>query len=520
MRPKGPFFLSLDFGTESVRGAVFDQKGKMIITDVVAYKTYFPHPGWAEQYPDDWYHSFIQAVKRIVQNIDVDMESIIALTVDTTSCTVVALDQEFNPLRNALLWMDVRSFNQAERIAQSGMDALKYNGFGSVSAEWMPPKVLWIKENEPEIYAKASYFCGFQDWINYKLTGKYVGSINNATIRWYYDSRTGGFPADFYRAIGLEDIVDKFPRDILALGTPIGKINSEVAKNTGLSQNILVVQGGADAYIGVIGLGATKPGRLAFITGSSHLMIGHTEREFHKLGIFGGFPDAVMPGFWVVEGAQISTGSILKWFKENFIGGRYEREAEKRGLPLYDYFNQLAASLPIGSEGIIVLNYWQGNRNPLTDSQARGVIWGLSLKHTPVHIYRAIMEAVSYGTEHIMRYFREAGFIPEEVYACGGATKSEFWMQMQSDVLGIPINLTEEPNAPLLGDAILAAFGAGVYSSIDEAAKRMVRIKKRIEPVRENTEEYRYFVDKYIETYPPLRELMHDMLIHESGSSR
>jgi ribulokinase len=520
MMPAGPFFLSLDFGTESVRAAIFDQRGKMVTSAAVAYRTYFPHSGWAEQRPDDWYHSFIQVVKMIVQNTEVDVESIIALTVDTTSCTVVALDQNFNPLRNALLWMDVRSSKQAERIARSKMDALKYNGFGSVSAEWMPPKALWIKENEPDVYAHASYLCGFQDWINYKLTGKYVGSINNATIRWYYDSRNGGFPADFYDAIGLEDIIDKFPRDILELGTPIGKIDPEVAKNTGLTHNILVVQGGADAYVGVIGLGATKPGRLAFITGSSHLMIGHAEREFHQMGIFGGFPDAIMPGFWVVEGAQISTGSILKWFKENFAGSRYEREAGEQGLSLYDYFNNLAGALPIGSEGLIVLNYWQGNRNPLTDSQARGVIWGLSLKHTPVHVYRAIMEAVSYGTEHIMRYFREAGFMPEEVYACGGATKSEFWMQMQSDVLGIPINLTEEPNAPLLGGAILASCGAGIYSSIDRAAQRMVRVRKRIEPVHERTEEYRYFVEKYIETYPPLKELMHDMLNHEWSSSR
>jgi ribulose kinase len=163
------------------------------------------------------------------------------------------------------------------------------------------------------------------------------------------------------------------------------------------------------------------------------------------------------------------------------------------------------------------LNYWQGNRNPLVDSQVRGVIWGLSLKHTPVHIYRAILEAVSYGSEHIMRYFREAGFVPREVYACGGATKSDLWMQIQCDVLGVPIFLTEEPNAPLLGDAILASYGGGVYDSIDEAASQMVKVKKKIEPNLDNTEMYRYYVDRYIGTYPQMRELMHDMLRHETS---
>jgi sugar (pentulose or hexulose) kinase len=135
-----------------------------------------------------------------------------------------------------------------------------------------------------------------------------------------------------------------------------------------------------------------------------------------------------------------------------------------------------------------------------------------------VHVYRAIMEAVCYGTEHIMRYFKEAGFVPEEVYACGGATKSNLWMQMQSDVLGVPINLTEEPNAPLLGDAILAAYGAGVYTSIEEAANNMVRIQKKIEPDFKKTERYKYYINMYIETYPHLKDLMHDMLKHETGS--
>ena len=190
----------------------------------------------------------------------------------------------------------------------------------------------------------------------------------------------------------------------------------------------------------------------------------------------------------MVEGAQISTGSILKWFKEQFIREEYGAEAKKKGISVYDYLNSLAQNVKLGSEGLILLNYWQGNRNPLVDSQARGVLWGLSLKHTPVHVYRAIMEAVSYGSEHIMRYFREAGFIPKELYACGGSTKSELWMQIQSDVLGVPIYFTQEPNAPLLGDAILASFGAGVYKSIEEASSKRVKIRRKIDPIKENTE--------------------------------
>jgi len=518
MAQEKTYFLTLDFGTESVRGALFDDAGNMVYTASREYKTYYPRPGWAEQNPEEWWEAFLWVLRNITDNSGVDSTSIVSMTVDTTSCTVLALDGKFTPLRNAIIWMDVRAFHQAGRIAQSGMDALKYNGYGSVSAEWMPSKALWLKENEPEVYYNAVHICEFQDWINYRLTGEYVGSINNTTVRWYYDSRSGGWPADFYEHIGLGDVIKKFPPDILALGKIIKKIKPHIASLTGLSKETIVVQGGADAYIGILGLGAVKPGRLAFITGSSHLLLGHTEKEFHKKGIFGAFPDAVMPGLYVVEGAQISTGSILKWLKQGFIGKEYEHKAEQKNLFLYEYMNGLAKDIKIGSEGLVLLDYWQGNRNPLTDAQARGVVWGLSLKHTPVHVYRAVMEGVAYGTEHIMRYFRESGYQPKEIHACGGATNSSLWMQIHSDVLGLPIFLTEEPNAPLLGDAVLASYGAGVYNSIEEAAERMVKIKRKIEPYPGNTEAYRYYVDKYIETYPRLKDLMHDMLKHETHS--
>ncbi len=510
------YVLALDFGTESVRGALFGEHGNMVYTSAHEYRTLFPKPGWAEQIPAQWWDAFIRVVGDIVKKSGVDSAKILSAAVDTTSCTVLILDKNFMPLRNALLWMDVRAFRQAEKISGCGMDALKYNGFGSVSAEWMPSKVLWVKENEPDVWERARYVCGFQDWVNYRLTGEYVGSINNATVRWYYNSKSGGWPRDFYEAIGLADALDKFPGLILGLGAPIAPIRPEVAEVVGLSDKTVIVQGGADAYIGILGLGAVKPGRIAFITGSSHLMLGHSSEEFHGKGIFGGFPDAVMPGLYVVEGAQISTGSVLKWFKNGFIGRELEEEAASKGLDLYDYMNMCAKSIKLGSDGLILLDYWQGNRNPLTDSRARGVIWGLSLNHTPVHVYRAIMEGVAYGTEHIMRCFKDSGFEPKEIYACGGATHSDLWMQIHSDVMGMPIHLTEEPNAPLLGDAMLAFYGAGVYSSIEEAASAMVRVRKSIEPNLENTRQYTYYVDRYLETYPRLKDLMHDMVRHET----
>ena len=261
-------FLTLDFGTESVRGAIFDDSGKMIHTVAKEYKTYFPHPGWAEQKPEEWWESFIAVVRKMVRESSVPLESILSMAIDTTSCTVLALDKHFRPLRNAIIWMDVRSYQQANRIAESGMEALKYNGFGSVSAEWMPCKALWLKENEPDTYNNARYICGFEDWINYQLTGEYVGSINNTTMRWYYNNRKGGWPVDFYNEIGLSDVIDKFPKMILGLGKPIGTIKPEVASTTGLSKGRVSPQSRVRCHLdwrqdGRAGNGRGRTGRRA-----------------------------------------------------------------------------------------------------------------------------------------------------------------------------------------------------------------------------------------------------------------
>jgi FGGY-family pentulose kinase len=511
------YFLTFDFGTESLRGALFNERGEMLNTACRPYTTLFPHPGWAEQIPTKWWEAFRQVIRTLLDDSGIGPERITALCIDSTSCTVLPLDSRFRPLRNALLWMDVRSFRQAARIAECGCEALKYNGYGGVSAEWMPSKALWLKENEPEIYNEACYLCELQDYINFLLTGEYVASINNVTIRWYYDAWHGGWPRDLYESVGLGEVIGKFPPRVLKMGEPIGRVQPRAAEETGLSRETMVIQGGADAFAGMLGMGAVKPDRLALITGSSHVLLGQSKEEFHRRGVFGAFPDAVITGQCTVEGSQISTGSVLKWFKDQFIGQEYEREAEKQGLNLYDYLSDIAREIKIGSDGLILLNYWQGNRNPVTDSEARGAVWGFSLKHTAAHLYRAIMEGIAYGTEYILRQFKEAGFEADGIYVCGGATNSELWMQIHADVMGLPMYLTAEPNAPLLGDAILASCGAGVYGSIEEAAGNMVRVRAKIEPDMRRYEAYRYYVDRYIETYTRMCDLMHDMLRHETS---
>jgi ribulokinase len=458
----------------------------------------------------------VAAVHEAMSESGVSPEEISGISHDCTSCTVVALDESDQVLRPAILWMDVRAADQARRIGETGDPALKYNGFGPVSAEWMPSKALWLKENEPDTYSDARRICEYTDWMTHRLTGEWTASINNTSIRWYYDRDEGGWPESLYEAVGLDDLLEKFPQDVLDLGTVVGGLRKEAAEELGLRPDIPVAQGGVDAYVAMVGLDALDPGKMALITGSSHVMLGQATEPIHGPGFWGAFTDAVIPGQYVVEGGQVSTGSVVAWFKNRFAGNEAE-EAERRGVDTYDVLNELARDVPPGSEGLVVIDYWQGNRTPHTDPEARGMMWGLSLSHDTGHVFRAILEGICYGTEHIFRTLRENEFEPREIVAAGGPTKSDLWMQMHADVSGLPISFTKVGDAPALGSAILASVGAEIYPDIKEAASNMVHTESSIEPDQERHEEYKFYVDKYVETYPRMQELMHDVVRHVAG---
>lgn len=510
MMASSPYFLGIDGGTESVRVALFDREGTQVGGASHTYALKHPHPGWAEQNPDEWWASLVAAFRDMMCNSSITPNEIAGISLGCTTCTVVVLDKYDRVLRPAIMWMDVRAVEQARRIAETGDAALKYNGFANVSAEWMPCKALWLKKHEPDIYRAATRICEYTDWITYRLTGEWTASINIASLRWYYDRNNGGFPVSLYQAIELDDLIEKFPPKVLDMGTVVGGLSKKAAEELGLPHGIPVAEGGADSMVGTVGLNVLAPGKIALITGSSHTIVGVSEQALYGPGFFGAFPDAVVPGLYVLEGGQVSTGSIVKWFRDNFCGGLLA-EANRRGIDLYELLNQRAEHLPVGSDGLLVLDHWQGNRTPYTDSEARGIIWGLTLKHDATHIYRAIIEGICYGTELTFRTLRQYGFEPQQIVACGGSLQSQLWMQIHADVSNLPLTFTSVSNAAVLGSAILAAVGAGLYPTIQEAASRMAHTRHRIEPDQQRHKAYQFYVEKYIATYLQMRSLMQDV---------
>ena len=500
------YVVGVDMGTTSVRAGIYRLDGHEAGFCATEYETFHEHPGWAEQRPMDWWNGLQKSMKAAMEMAGVEKEDIIAIGYDVTCCSVMLCKKDGTPLRDCLIWMDVRSAKEAADIAATGDPALKFNSFGSVSAEWMPCKALWLKRHERENYDAADVVCECTDWITYMLTGKWTASMSNISSRWYYDSENGGFQKSLYEAVGLEDVLDKFPKEIHYLGEPLGTLRKEAAQFLGLSENTIVAQGGPDAFIGCFGLGVISPGKVGLITGSSHLILGLTDvYKYSKSGIFGPFPGAIRKGYGMVEGGQTSSGSIVSWFKNNFCNDLKDREGG-----VYGELNREAAKLEPGSDGLLVLDWWQGNRTPYTDGDIRGNIYGLSLGHTQAHLFRAIMEGVAYGTENVFQSFRDAGYEVNEIYMGGGTTNSDLFMQIHADVSNVTVNVPEDPQSCAMGSAILATIAAGVYDSFEDAVANMVRYTKRIEPNPENHEKYQKYFAQYRKAYDTFGQWMRD----------
>lgn len=492
------YFLTADGGTESLRARIYDLSGHCLASVAVAYDTKFAAGARAEQDPEDWWHAFVQSSRQAIAESGIDPAAIEAIAMATTSCTVVALDREGKALRPAIIWMDVRANLEADAVLATGDQALIANGGGKgpVSAEWMIPKALWIARNEPQVFEQAHTICEYQDFMTLRLTGERAASLNNVTLRWHHATDRGGWPVTMLEKLGLSALLEKWPQRIVAPGGVIANLSAAAADALGLSTRVKVVQGGADALIGMIGLGVAKPGQLALITGSSHLQFGVSETPLHAPGIWGSYRDTVYPGRYVVEGGQTSTGSIIAWL------GRL-----MNGTMNLDELNRKAAALEPGSDGLLVQDHFQGNRTPYTDALSRGAIVGLTLAHEPHHIFRAIMEGIGFGTRAILDAMAAAGYRGQEITVGGGAGASDLWLQIHADTAGLPVCVPASRDAPSVGSAVLAAHGAGHFASIDDGIEAMVRPGKRIEPRPRETALYDEIYQQYLALYPALKSV-------------
>ncbi len=492
------FLLGIDVGTQSLRACLFDLAGNLIYSSTRKYPTFHPKDSWVEQNPEDWRQALILTVRDVVSNSGVNTAEIKAVSYDCTSCTVVVLDEVGQPLRPAIMWMDERAWQEAETITKLGAACLKYTG-GVESPQWMIPKALWLSRHEPEVFARARWIIEQTDYLTLLLTGRVTASISNASAKWHYALPLGGWPHDLLADLRFTQLLEKWPQEIRPVGASLGHLCPEFAQATGLSLETVVVQGGVDAHAAMVGSGALREGDMALVIGTSTCHMAQSTKPIYA-DIWGPYPDAVEEGMYTLGGGQSTTGSITKWLLENYA---------PPGTSFAE-LDHLAEQIPPGSEGLVALDFFQGNRTPFKDPLARGAIWGLSLRHGLAHIYRAFYEAVAYGTLAILDRLDESGYHVKQLFAAGGGAKSRLWMQIHADVTGRPVQLlgTEEPAA--LGAAIWAGIGCNLFNGYSDAVGQMVQTKETLYPDINNKQVYRFYYQKYLETYYALRPLMHE----------
>jgi ribulokinase len=398
--------------------------------------------------------------------------------------------------------MDQRSYREAEAISATGDPVLRYVS-GRVSPEWMLPKALWLKRHEPEVYGRAFRIVECTDWMMYRLTGRWTLSRNHVAVKWNYARPDGGWPLALLAAVGLGDLPGKWPEEIVALGLGGATLARDAAEDLGLRPGTPVAQGGIDAYLGMLGMGATSDGDVAVIVGSSTCHLAQSRTGVFGSGAAGCYPDATVEGLYTLEAGQTATGSILDWYRRHFAA-REQAEADRLGVNVYQILDAQAAATPPGADGLIVRDDWQGNRSPYKNPQARGVIAGLSLSHGPGHVFRALYEATACGTRHILEDASSHGLRVSRIFLGGGGAKSPLWLKIHADILKRPIHLPREVESCALGAAMAGALAAGIYPDFNAAAAEMVEIERIVEPDPSHAAVYDDLFARYVALYEDL----------------
>ncbi len=506
------YVIGVDAGTASVRAGIFDLNGTMVSHSSKEITIWRPQEHFVEQSSEDIWQAACFAVREALEQAGIAPAAVIGISYDAT-CSLVALDADDKPVtvsptgnaeQNIIVWMDHRAIKQAERINATKHRVLKFVG-GKISPEMEPPKLLWLKENLPATWKHAAKFFDLADFMTYRSTGIDVRSLCTKVCKWTYDGEKLQWDRSFFKKVGLDELLakNKIGAQVWPMGNYIGNLTASAADELGLTASVKVAVGIIDAHaggIGVMGMGFSqtpKPAELekivALIGGTSSCHMAVSRNPKFISGIWGPYKSAMIPGLWLTEGGQSATGSLLDFMIRN--NSKYElisEEVRKRNLTIYEYLNAIVAELkrrekkgPELVKDINMLPYFLGNRSPNADPTARGIISGLTLDdsvETVAKIYYATIQAIAYGTRHIIEEMNAHGYKIKRIHACGGGTKNPLWLQEHADVTGCEIILPKEPEAVLLGSAILAAVGAGKFASIEEAAVKMSAVGQRYAP--------------------------------------
>lgn len=500
------YLIGIDLGTSGTKTVLFDTEGNIVASALVEYPMYQPHNGWAEQDPADWRRAAFETLKTVTDKVDAS--KIRGIGISGQMHGLVMLDEAGNVLRPSIIWCDQRTAAECEEITRRvGAERLIEITANPALTGFTASKIMWVKNHEPEIYARCAHILLPKDYVRWCLTGEFATEVSDAS---------GMQLLDVPNRCWSDEVLEKLEikKELLAkvYESPevTGYVTPEAAKLTGLCVGTPVVGGAGDNAAAAVGTGVVRDGKAFTTIGTSGVVFAHTSKlSIDPKGRVHTFCCAV-PGCWHMMGVTQAAGLSLHWFRDQFCTEEM-CEGEARGVDPYVLMDQKAAEVPIGCNRLIYLPYLMGERTPHLDPDCRGVFFGLSAIHTKYDMLRAVMEGVVYSQRDSLEILRGLGVQIDEMLACGGGGKSPLWRQMLADTYNCEVKTVQSKEGPALGVAILAGVGAGVFKSVEEGCDKLIHIAKTQPPVAEHVPQYEACYRLYTHLYPALKDCYREL---------
>lgn len=496
------YLIGVDIGTSGTKTVLFDTAGQAIASATKEYPLYQPQNGWAEQDPADWWDAVLTTIRSVLEKSGVDAGEVAGIGLSGQMHGLVMLDEDGNVLRKSIIWCDGRTGAECaeitERIGKKRLIEITAN---PALPGFTAGKILWVRKNEPELYKKCRHILLPKDYIRYKLCGVFATEVSDASGMNLMDIPGRCWSEEVLSALEIDRALLPEMYESYEIS---GKVTSEAAALTGLKAGTPVAGGGGDNASAAVGTGVVEEGKAFTTLGTSGVIFAHSDKvTIDPEGRVHTFCAAV-PGAWTVMSCTMAAGLSLKWLRDNFFTGEIQT-AQGMGVDPYYLMDKQAARIPIGANRLLYLPYLMGERSPLLDENSRGVFFGLSAIHTKYDMLRAVLEGVSYSERNCLDVLRGMGVPTAEMFACGGGGSSPLWRQMLADVYGCPVKTVVSKEGPALGVAILAGVGVGIYPSVAEGCKEVIRTNPPQEPIAANSAEYEKFYQIYRSLYPALK---------------
>lgn len=483
-------YIGIDIGTSSVKLLAMDEQGSVRKSVSREYPLYFPRPLWSEQNPEDWWQQTIQGLKELLA--DLPKADVKAISFSGQMHGLVTLDREDNVIRPAILWNDQRTEKECKYLNEEiGQKTISEWTGNLALTGFTAPKVLWVKENEPENFAKISKIMLPKDYIAYRLSGVFATDMSDASGTLYLDVKNRTWSQPMLELLGITEA--QLPK-LFESYAEIGMMKKELAEELGLPETVRIIIGGGDQAVAAVGGGVVRPGACSVSLGTSGVVFASTENFFvddkNSLHSF-----CHANGKYHQMGVTLAAAASLKWWTEEI-----NKSEDFDGL-------LLEAEAAAIEDSIFYLPYLMGERTPHNDPNCRGTFIGMNMTHERKHMTRAVLEGVAFSLRDTFEIMKAMGIEIPVVSINGGGAKSKLWCEIFANVLNVSVIKLNANEGPAYGAAILAAVGCGLYPSVEEACDALIQVTDRIEPQADEVSLYHQKYDKFKAIYPTVKEL-------------